>query len=200
MAEFSRAELEQMVDRWLAANRQAEQEGNWAKHLGALYTDDAEYRWNIGPNEEFVARGRQQIEQWALGVQMEGFEQWRYPYHKILIDEKQGEVVGFWRQVAPARRDDGTAYEVAGIGGSWFRYGGDYKWCWQRDFFDLGNVKALLFELAGDGKLEPAVKRKISTLAKGQLLPGHERLRECPGIGKKIRALLAMIRIVLFAK
>ncbi len=200
MAEFSRVELEQMVDRWLAANRQAEQEGNWAKYLGALYTDDAEYRWNIGPNEEFVARGRQQIEQWALGVQMEGFEQWRYPYDKILIDEQLGEVVCFWRQVAPATRDDGTPYEVAGIGGSWFRYGGDYKWCWQRDFFDLGNVKALLFELAADGKLEPAVKQKIAKLAKGQLLPGHERLRECPGIGKKIRGLLAMIRIVLFGK
>jgi hypothetical protein len=56
---------------------------------------------------------------------------------------------------------------VAGIGGSWFRYGGNYKWEWQRDFFDLGNVKALFFELAADGKLDLAVKRKIGKLAKG---------------------------------
>ena len=89
MAEYSRAELEQMMERWLQANRNAEQEGNWAKYLGPMYTDDAEYRWNIGPNEEFVARSRKQIEEWALGVQMQGFEQWRYPYDRILIDEKQ---------------------------------------------------------------------------------------------------------------
>jgi hypothetical protein len=200
MAEFPRAELEEMVARWLAANRQSEQDGNWAKHLGAMYTDDAEYRWNIGPNEEFVARGRKQIEEWALGAQMEGFEQWRYPYHRILIDQKLGEVIGLWRQVAPALREDGSHYEVEGIGGSWFRYGGDFKWSWQRDFFDLGNVKALLFELAADGKLDPAVKKKISRLAKGQPLPGHKRIRENPGLLKKVKGLLSMIKIVLLGK
>ncbi|MFI3197270.1 MAG: nuclear transport factor 2 family protein [Methylococcaceae bacterium] len=200
MAAYPRAELEEMVERWLQANRDAEKEGNWPKYLGAMYTDDAEYRWNIGPNEEFVARSRKQIEEWALGVQMEGFEDWRYPYHRILIDEKQGEVIGLWRQVSPALREDGTHYEVAGIGGSWFRYGGDYKWEWQRDFFDLGNVKALFFELAADGKLDPAVKRKIGKLAKGQLLPGHERLRCQPGLFKKLKGFMAMVRIALFDK
>lgn len=200
MAAFPRSELEEMVERWLEANRKAEKEGNWPKHLGPMYTDDAEYRWNMGENEEFVARSRKQIEEWALGVQMEGFEQWQYPYDRILIDEKQGEVVGFWRQVAPAKRDDGSSYEVEGVGGSWFRYAGDYKWDWQRDFFDLGNVKALLFELAADGKLDPAVKKKIGQLAKGQLLPGHERIRKKPGIVKKFKGLLAMIRIAIIGK
>ncbi|MEY3759330.1 MAG: hypothetical protein RIR39_821, partial [Pseudomonadota bacterium] len=68
MAAYPRAELEEMVERWLQANRDAEKEGNWPKYLGAMYTDDAEYRWNIGPNEEFVARSRKEIEEWALGV------------------------------------------------------------------------------------------------------------------------------------
>jgi hypothetical protein len=86
MAAYPRAELEEMVERWLQANRDAEKAGNWPKYLGAMYTDDAEYRWNIGPNEEFVARSRKEIEEWALGVQMEGFEEWRYPYHRILSD------------------------------------------------------------------------------------------------------------------
>jgi len=200
MPEFPREEMEEMVARWLEANKKAEQEGNWAKHLGPLYTDDAEYRWNMGPDEEFVARGRRQIEEWALGVQMQGFEDWSYPYDRILIDDKLGEVVGFWRQVAPARREDGSSYQVEGVGGSWFRYAGNYQWCWQRDFFDLGNVKALLFELAADGKLDPAVKKKISQLAKGQLLPGHERLRENPGFWKKVWGLLAMARIALLGR
>ncbi len=198
MAGYPRAELEEMVQRWLEANRKAEQDGDWAKHLGAMYTDDAEYRWNIGPNEEFVARGRKQIEEWALGAQMEGFEKWQYPYGKIIIDEKLGEVIGFWTQVAPAKRSDGSNYEVAGIGGSWFRYAGDFKWGWQRDFFDLGNVKALLFELAADGQLDPEVRNKISKLAKGHLLPGHERIREQPGIWKRIKGVLVMVQIALF--
>ncbi len=198
MTTYPRAELEEMVERWLQANRDAEQEGNWPKYLGAMYTDDAEYRWNIGPNEEFVARSRKEIEEWALGAQMEGFEAWRYPYHRILIDEKLGEVIGFWRQVSPALREDGTSYEVAGLSGSWFRYGGNFKWEWQRDFFDLGNVKALLFELAAEGKLDAAVKKKIGKLAKGHALPGHERLRAQPGLSKRLKALKAMMSIALF--
>jgi hypothetical protein len=198
MPAYPREELEAMVDRWLAANRDSERDGNWVKNLGAMYTEDAEYSWNMGPNREFIARNRKEIEDWALGVHMEGFEKWRYPYDKIIIDEKQGEVIGIWRQVAPVKREDGSEYEVAGVGGSWFRYGGNYQWCWQRDFFDLGNVKALFMELAADGKLESPVKRKLSKLAKGQKLPGVYPIHPDAGLGKKLKGILAMIRIVLF--
>lgn len=196
MPAYPRAELEQMVERWLAANRDSEREGDWIKNLGAMYTDDAEYSWNMGPNREFIARGRKQIEDWALGFHMQGFEQWSYPYDKVLIDDRQGEVIGIWRQVAPLARDDGSAYEVAGVGGSWFRYGGSGRWCWQRDFFDLGNVKALFMELAADGKLDPAVRRKIGRLGRGQALPGVYPIRADQGFGKKLKGLLAMVKIV----
>lgn len=189
-----------MVERWLAANRNSEQEGDWIKNLGAMYTEDAEYSWNMGPNREFVARGRREIEEWALGFHMQGFEQWSYPYDKVLIDEHQGEVIGIWRQVSPARRDDGSAYEVAGMGGSWFRYGGNNQWSWQRDFFDLGNVKALFMELAADGKLDPAVKGKIKRLAWGGALPGVYPIRPDPGLGKTLRSAIAMLRIVLLGR
>lgn len=198
MPEYSRAELEEMMARWLAANRRAEENGDWAGHLGALYTDDAEYGWNMGPNREFIARGRREIEEWALGAHMEGFEKWRYPYDKVLIDDKQGEVIGIWRQVAPVQRADGSAYEVAGVGGSWFRYGGGYQWCWQRDFFDLGNVKSMFMELAADGKLEPSVKQRLGRLARGQQLPGVYPIHESPGPAKKLKGILAMLRIVVF--
>lgn len=198
MPTYPRQELEEMVERWLAANREAEQAGDWIKPLGAMYTEDAEYSWNMGPNREFIARGRNQIEEWALGVHMEGFEKWRYPYEKILIDEKQGEVIGIWRQVAPVKREDGSEYEVAGVGGSWFRYGGGYQWCWQRDFFDLGNVKDMFMELAADGKLEPSVKQRLSKLAKGQTLPGVYPLHAAPGLLKTLKGYWAMLRIVLF--
>jgi len=39
-----------------------------------------------------------------------------------------------------------------------------------RDFFDLGNVKALFFELAADAN-STLREKKIGKLAKGQLLP-----------------------------
>lgn len=200
MPGYPRQELEAMVQRWLAANRNSEKEGDWIKNLGAMYTEDAEYSWNMGPNREFIARGRREIEEWALGFHMQGFEEWSYPYDNVLIDEQQGEVIGIWRQVSPAKREDGSSYEVAGVGGSWFRYGGNGQWCWQRDFFDLGNVKALFMELAADGKLDPAVKRKIRSLSWGATLPGVYPIRKDAGWGKMLKSGLAMLKIAAFGR
>ena len=50
---------------------------------------------------------------------MEGLENWIYEYQKVLIDEKHGEIVGFWKQIV--NKSDGTRDEIYGIGGSWFR-------------------------------------------------------------------------------
>ncbi len=198
MPAFPREELEEMMDRWLEANKNAEREGNWSKYLGVHYTDNAVYRWNMGPNEEFWARGIDEIRDVALGYQMKGFENWSYPYDTILIDDKQGQVVGFWRQLAPYTRPDGTPYEIAGVGGSWFKYAGDFKWSWQRDFFDLANVKSLFFELAGAGHLNATIREKMHTQAMGKLMPGHEKLREEPSRIEKIKNSLAIARIALF--
>ena len=123
MASFPRAELEEMVQRWLDANRRCEQAGDW-RPLAAMYTAGATYGWNMGPSEEFMVAGRDQIRDVALALEMGGLDGWSYPYQRVLIDDVQGEVVGFWKQVAGAARPDGSHYEVAGIGGSWFRYGG----------------------------------------------------------------------------
>lgn len=200
MSGYPREELEAMVERWLQANRDAERENDWPKHLGPLYTEDAEYGWNIGPNEEFIAHGRIQICELALGYQMKGFETWQYPYHDVIIDDKRGTVIGFWKQRAPFNRPDGTAYEVSGIGGSWFEYAGNGQWRWQRDFFDLGNTKAMFFELAGAGLLSPIIKQKIHRQATGRLLPGHRRLRSEPNMIEKTRNALSLVRIALTGK
>ena len=69
-----------------------------------------------------MAVGRDEIRDIALGLEMGGLDGWEYPYQEILIDERKGQVVGFWKQIAHATRADGTHYEVAGIGGSWFGY------------------------------------------------------------------------------
>ncbi len=174
MPAFPRAELEEMVRRWLAANEAAGRSGDWSR-MPDFYTEDAVYTWNNGPKWEFVARGREQIREWAFGSEMEGLEQWTYPYVRTLIDEAKGEVIGIWRQLAPVEGPEGRPYEIAGTGGSWFRYAGDYKWCWQRDWFDPGCVGAVFGELARDQRLSA---KMLERMQKGSKMPGWTRVTE----------------------
>jgi hypothetical protein len=174
MTAFPREELEEMVRRWVAANDRAGETGSWSP-MADFYTEDAIYSWNNGAKYEFVARGREQIRDWAFGSEMAGLEHWVYPYEKVLIDDRQGEVLGFWRQVAPVKRPDGTPYEIAGTGGSWFRYAGDYKWCWQRDFFDHANAAAVFMEMAKNQQLSTGMQERMK---KGSNMPGWVRAEE----------------------
>ena len=178
MPAYPRTELEEMVERWLQANRDAEAAGDWGL-MADLYTEDATYGWNYGPKENFMAVGRQEIREFALGLEMGGLDGWEYPYQEILIDEAKGHVVGFWRQMADATRADGTRYEIPGIGGSWFRYGGDFQWSWQRDWFDFGNAASLFLEMMTDGTLSAGMTGRMERAAAGSL-PGHYRLADTP--------------------
>ena len=201
MPSYPRDELEEMMRRWHVAHDKAQATGQWAEHMGGFYAEDAEYTWNVGPNERFEARGREQITSWAFGEQMEGFDGWRYPYEKTLIDDQQGEIVGFWRQIAPVKRPDGSNYEVAGVGGTHFTYAGNFTWSRQVDFFDLGNVISLLMELAADGHLDPRLKRKVQRIALGKPLAGHGKIRpDGGGAWRKLQGNLAMARIALFGR
>jgi hypothetical protein len=160
MAAYDRSELEEMVERWLDRNKRAHSEGDWHL-LSEMFTEDATYGWNLGPREEFMAVGRAEIHDVAVGLEMVGLETWSYPYQKVLIDDRQGEVVGFWKQIADRNRPDGSPYEVAGFGGSWFRYAGNWQWSWQRDFFDFGNVTALFVEMMTAGAMSEGMKMRL---------------------------------------
>jgi hypothetical protein len=179
MPAFPYDEMTEMVDRWLEANRKAQDAGDWTG-LSAMYTEDATYGWNLGPNEEFMVMGRDEIRDTALGLEMGGLDGWVYPYQKVLIDEHQGEVIGLWKQVANSVRPDGRPYEVPGIGGSWFRYAGNWQWSWQRDFFDVGNATALFIEMIKADTLSDGMKRRIDRASSGERLPGHYPLGEAP--------------------
>jgi hypothetical protein len=168
MAAFPRDELQEMVRRWVAASGLAGRTGDWSK-MSAFYAEDAVYSWNNGANWEFVARGRQQIHDWVFGSEMEGLEHWVYPYVRTLIDDQKGEFLGVWRQIAPDPDPDGKPYEIAGTGGSWFRYGGDFQWTWQRDFFDHMNAGAVFGAMAKNQQLEP---KMIERMKKGSDMPG----------------------------
>lgn len=171
MPSFPRSEIEEMVRRWVAANDEAGRAGDWSK-MSAFYTDDALYTWNTGPKWEFVANGRQQIHDWVFGTEMAGLEHWTYPYVRTLIDDQKGEFIGIWRQIAPVKDPDGQPYEIAGTGGSWFRYAGNYQWSWQRDFFDHMNAGAVFGAMAQDGQL---TEKMLERMKKGSKMPGWTR-------------------------
>jgi hypothetical protein len=111
---------------------------------------------------------------------MAGLEGWTYPYQRVLIDEEQGEFLGLWKQVANAQKADGTNYEIAGLGGSWFRYAGNFQWSWQRDFFDVGNAGAVFMAMIKDGTLLPGMQQRMERAMSGERLPGHYPLGEAP--------------------
>ena len=168
MAAFPRSELEEMIRRFVAANNQAGATGDWSK-MSAFYAQDALYSWNVGPNWEFVARGRSQIHDWVFGAEMRGLDTWVYPYVRTLVDDHKGEVIGIWRQIAPEKDADGKLYEIAGTGGSWFRYAGSFQWAWQRDYFDHMNAGAVFGAMAKAGKLKPEM---LERMKKGSNQPG----------------------------
>lgn len=171
MPAFPRAELEEMIRRFVAANDACGKDGDWDR-LAAFYAPDAIYTWNNGPKYEFVARGREQIRQWVLGTEMEGLDKWTYPYVRTLIDEQKGEVIGIWRQVAPFEDENGRPIEIAGTGGSWFRYGGNWQWVWQRDFFDHGCAGAVFLDLLQRGQLSEKMQERLK---RGAKMPGWVR-------------------------
>ncbi len=179
MSGYPRAEMDEMVERWLQVNKDAEAAKDW-QMLADMYTEDATYGWNYGDKENFMAVGRDQIRDIAVGLEMGGLGGWEYPYQEILVDEAKGQVVGFWRQIADAVREDGTHYEVAGIGGSWFRYAGNFQWSWQRDWFDYGNAAAVFLEMITDGKLSEGMTERMNRAMKPGQLPGHYNLADTP--------------------
>ena len=132
MPSLPREVLEDFVERWLEANREAEPQATgraWPTSapttLPTAGTSD--------PRRCHVRRYRRDPERrtGSGDVRPGGLES--YPYQKVIIDDKIGEVVGFWKQVATDA--DGNQSEIYGIGGSWFRLNGDGKIEWQRDFF-----------------------------------------------------------------
>ena len=172
-----REALEDWTQRWLKANQDAEKAGDW-KPLADFYTDDASYGWNIGPKEDVMCINKDEIRDVALGLEMEGLENWVYQYQKVLIDEKQNEIVGFWKQIV--NKGDGTRDEIYGIGGSWFRLNDQLLIEWQRDFFDFGHVQKAFLKLIESGDLTPTMQKRIERSLAGEKLPGYYPLGEAP--------------------
>jgi hypothetical protein len=170
MPAFPRDELETMWQDWIEANKVAQDKGDWTG-LGEFYAEDATYGWMYTPDDQFMAVGRDQIRDWALGTEMLGFDGWQYPYLAEVIDDSRGMCVGFWKQVSSLTDKDGKPYEITGIGGSWFQYAGNHEWAWQRDFFDLSSTTATIVRVIQDGNVTPTMQQRFELVAGGA--PGH---------------------------
>lgn len=177
MAGFEREELEQFWKRWLEANDRAERERDWGP-LADFYAPDATYGWMYSPNEHFMAVGREEIRDYALGTEMAGLDGWVYPYQAVVIDEQQGMVVGFWRQISDATDEHGEPCEVHGIGGSWFGYGGDGQWAWQRDWFDLNSAAETFLSIMSSGQARQGLIDRMHLDTPSQ--PGHYARADLP--------------------
>ncbi|MBE1549951.1 hypothetical protein GGC64_003991 [Mycobacterium sp. OAS707] len=177
MPSLPREELDNWVEQWLAVNRDCEKNGDW-RPLADFYTDDATYGWNIGPMEDVMCVGIDEIRDVALGLEMQGLENWRYEYQKVIVDDKLGEIVGFWKQIVD--KADGTQDEIYGIGGSWFRLNANLKIEWQRDFFDFGHVSKMFMKLIESGDLSAGMQKRIERSLAGEKLPGYYPLGQAP--------------------
>ena len=116
--------------------------------MADMYTEDATYGWNSGPTSEFMAVGRDEIRDIALGAgdgrpRRVGVPVRGDPHRRAARARSSASGA---RSPTP-RGPTARRYEVAGIGGSWFRYAGDFQWRWQRDWFDFGNAAALFMEM-----------------------------------------------------
>jgi hypothetical protein len=169
---FDRAELDEFWQRWLDGNRTAQDAGDWTA-LAEFYTSDASYGWSYSPTDHFMANGRHEIRDYALGTEMLGFQGWIYPYQSAVIDERSGMVVGFWRQRSAALADPaGRPYEIPGLGCSWFQYAGNQQWAWQRDIFDVMMAGSAVVRILQDGRSTPELDERLRMVAAGDV-PGH---------------------------
>lgn len=179
---LTRAEIEEFWDSWLDINRKAEESGDW-RVMAEWYAEDATYGWMLTPEEHFMAVGRDQIRDWAIGIEMDGFDGWHYDYQATVIDEKNAMVVGFWKQRSGITDDaTGAEFEVPGLGGSWFGVArqpdGELKFSWQRDWFDFGAMAHTMGAVMRSGKAPETLQKRLQVFGLG--VPGHYKPEDLP--------------------
>ena len=185
MTALTRAEIQEFWDAWLATNREAERSGDW-RTLADHYAIDATYGWMYAPDEHFMAVGRDQIRDWAIGIEMDGLDGWRYDYQAAVIDEQKAMIVGFWKQKSGILDDSGEEFEILGLGGSWFGVerqsagpdAGEVQIAWQRDWFDMPSTAHTFMEILKANKAPETLLKRMSVAGHG--VPGHYHYKDIP--------------------
>lgn len=182
MSDLTRDEIQEFWDSWLATNREAERTGDW-RTLADHYAEDATYGWMYAPDEHFMAVGRDQIRDWAIGIEMDGLDGWHYDYQAAVIDEQKAMIIGFWKQRSGIIDDaTGSEFEILGIGGSWFgverQAKGEVMIAWQRDWFDMPSTAHTFMEILKANKAPETLLKRMSVA--GHEVPGHYHLKDIP--------------------
>lgn len=186
MTGLTRAEIEEFWDSWLDVNREAERIKDW-RLMAEWYAEDASYGWMYSVDEHFMAVGRDQIRDWAIGIEMDGLDGWHYDYVCTMIDDQLQMILGFWKQRSGIIDDaTGEEYEILGLGGSWFGVerqqsgadAGKVKIAWQRDFFDLPSTAHTFLSIVEAGKAPDTLLKRMSVAGHG--VPGHYHLKDIP--------------------
>jgi len=186
MTDLTRAEIEEFWETWLDINRQAEKSGDW-RVMADWYAEDATYGWMYSVDEHFMAVGRDQIRDYAIGIEMDGFDGWHYDYVCTMVDEQKSMVLGFWKQRSGIVNDEtGGEYEILGIGGSWFGLerqvggadDGKIKFAWQRDWFDMPSTAHTFMEILKANKAPETLLKRMSVAGHG--VPGHYHYKDIP--------------------
>ena len=183
---LTRSEIEEFWESWLDINRQAERTGDW-RVMAEWYAEDATYGWMYAPDEHFMATSRDEVREWAIGIEMDGLDGWHYDYVCTMIDEQKQMILGFWKQRSGITNDaTGEEYEILGLGGSWFGVerqtsGADeglIKIAWQRDFFDMPSTAHTFMEILSANKAPETLIKRMSVAGHG--VPGHYHYKDIP--------------------
>ena len=144
MPSFERKEVQATIERFIEANRRAEESNDW-NGLAPFYTEDAVYTYaGLAAGGMVEARGREEIRRQILERDMAPYRGWTFPYEWVAIDGNR--VVTRWWNRAPGKRADGSPIQCPGM--SVLEYAGDGRFKSQFDLFDRLSVKEVAEESA----------------------------------------------------
>lgn len=156
---YPREEIEATVERLMAAFKKAEAQNSWSFIADEFYHKDAKIICEYGGVMNVVSDGVDEIRRLHYGRDMDvgsGWHGWTFPYMGYAINGDL--VITHWMNRGPGKRPDGSYYETDGI--SIITYGGDGKFIYQKDIFDILHQMLLCDELEEAGLLLPALKKE----------------------------------------
>jgi len=154
---YPREEVAATAQRFIDSHRLADERREWSWIPDEFYHVDCVQICPYGGAMLVEARGREEIRATHFGRDMKkGWEGWTFPYTGYMVDGDQ--IIMQWYNRGPGKRPDGSYYETRGV--SFVTYGGEGKFIYQYDLFDIAHQLNLCDELEQAGLLAPQLKRE----------------------------------------